>query len=116
GTHDIRGGDEVIADDERGGGSTKAKGITYYHQDRLSTRVITDGSGAVKGTTDHLPFGEEAGGSGEGEKHKFTTYERDGTGLDYAVNRFYSPQQGRFAQADPLRMGAASVWNPQSLN
>jgi uncharacterized protein RhaS with RHS repeats len=32
------------------------------------------------------------------------------------VNRHYDPQRGRFAQADPLGMGAASLENPQSLN
>jgi RHS repeat-associated protein len=63
-----------------------------------------------------LPFGEEIGGSGEGEKHKFGSYERDGTGLDYAVNRYYDPQQGRFNQVDPLGMGAANLADPQSLN
>src|SRR5262249_5117181 len=86
-THYIWAGDKVIAEYERGGGATPATGTRYYHQDRLSTRVITDIAGAVVGTTDHLPFGEEIGVSGAGEKHKFTTYERDGTGLDYAVNR-----------------------------
>ena len=115
-THYIWDGDKVIAEYERGGGSTQATGKRYYHQDRLSTRVITDGDGAVIGTNDHLPFGEDLGGSVAGEKRKFTTYERDGTGLHYAVNRFYSPQHGRFAQADPIRMGAASLENPQSLN
>lgn len=117
-THYVWEGDhQVIAEYERGGGSSQATGTRYYHQDRLSTRVITDGAGAVVGTTDHLPFGEERGGSGEREKRKFTTYERDdGTGLDYAMNRFYSSQQGRFAQVDPIRMGAASLSDPQSLN
>ena len=115
-THYIWEGNQVIAEYERGGGGTQATGTRYYHQDRLSTRVITDGAGAVVGTTDHLPFGEEIGVSGEGEKHKFTTYERDGTGLDYAVNRHYDPQQGRFNQVDPLGMGAASLADPQSLN
>jgi RHS repeat-associated protein len=38
------------------------------------------------------------------------------TGLDYAVNRFYSPLQGRFAQVDPIGMAAVSLGNPQSLN
>src|SRR5262249_19154274 len=36
--------------------------------------------------------------------------------LDYAANRFYSPQQGRFTQVDPIGMGAASLSNPQTLN
>ena len=115
-THYIWEGDQVIAEYERGGAATQATGTRYYHQDRLSTRVITDGVGAVVGTMDQLPFGEEIGGSGEREKHKFTTYERDQTGLDYAVNRFYSPQHGRFAQVDPLGMGAVSLSDPQSLN
>ncbi len=115
-THYIWEGDQVIAEYERGGGATQATGTRYYHQDRLSTRLITDSAGNVVGTTDHLPFGEEIGASGEGEKHKFTTYERDGTGIDYAVNRHYASQLGRFNQADPLRMGAASLSDPQSLN
>jgi RHS repeat-associated protein len=114
-THYIWEG-EVIAEYERGGGGAQATGKRYYHQDRLSTRVITDGTGAVVGTTDHLPFGEEIGVSGQEEKHKFTTYERDGTGLDYAVNRHYNPRQGRFNQVDPLGMGASSLADPQSLN
>jgi len=113
-THYIWEG-KVIAEYERGGSNTQGTGTRYYHQDRLSTRIITDGAGNVKGTTDHLPFGEEIGFTGESEKHKFTTYERDGA-LDYAVNRHYASQQGRFAQADPLGMGAASLADPQSLN
>jgi RHS repeat-associated protein len=115
-THYVWEGNQVIAEYERGGGATQSTGTRYYHQDRLSTRVITDGAGAVVGTMEHLPFGEEIGGSDEREKHKFTTYERDGTGLDYAVNRHYDPQRGRFNQVDPLRMGASSLTDPQSLN
>jgi RHS repeat-associated protein len=115
-THYIREGNQVIAEYERGGTATPARGTRYYHRDRLSTRVITDGAGAVVGTTDQAPFGEEMGVSGEGEKHKFTNYERDNTGLDYAVNRHYDPRQGRFNQADPLGMGASSLADPQSLN
>ncbi len=114
-THTVWGGDRVIAEYERGGGATPATGTRYYHQDRLSTRVITDSAGAVVGTTNHLPFGEEIGVSGAEEKHKFTSYERDGA-LDYAVNRHYDPQRGRFNQVDPLGMGAASLADPQSLN
>jgi RHS repeat-associated protein len=70
----------------------------------------------VVGTTDHLPFGEEIGVSGEEVKHNFTTYERDGTGLHYAVNRHYNPKRGRFNQADPFGIGASRLAEPQSLN
>jgi RHS repeat-associated protein len=121
-------GDQVIAEYERGGDATPATGIRYYHQDQLSTRFITNSDGAVVGTMDHLSFGEDAGGSGESEKHKFTTYVRDQT-LDYAVNRYYSPQNGRFAQVDPMGkgcqgnnvdkpnpLGSADKNMPQTLN
>jgi RHS repeat-associated protein len=114
-THYIWEGNQMIAEYERGGGSTPAAGTRYYHHDRLSPRAITNSAGAVVGTMNHLPFGEDIGGSGESAKHKFTTYERDAW-LDYAVNRHYDPRHGRFIQADPLRMGAASLANPQSLN
>jgi RHS repeat-associated protein len=38
------------------------------------------------------------------------------TGLDYAVNRQYDSQQGRFTQVDPIGMGAANISDPQTLN
>jgi len=115
-THYIWEGDDVIAEYERGGSATSATGTRYYHQDRLSTRIITNSAGAVVGTTDHLPFGEEVGRSGESEKHKFTSYERGDTGIDYAVNRHYDSRQGRFNQVDPLGMEATTLTDPQSLN
>jgi RHS repeat-associated protein len=115
-THYVWEGPQVIAEYERGGGATPAAGTRYYHRDRQSTRVITDNTGAVVGAMDQLSFGEEILGSGESAKHKFTTYERDNTGFDYAVNRHYDSRWGRFIQADPLRMGASSLADPQSLN
>jgi RHS repeat-associated protein len=88
--------------------------LRYFHQDRLSTRMITDGSGNVVGTQDHLPFGEDAGVVGENEKHRFTNYEREGeSGTDYAVNRQYAQSTGRFLQIDPL---GGFVSDPQSIN
>jgi RHS repeat-associated protein len=89
--------------------------LRYFHQDRLSTRMITDGSGNVVGTQDHLPFGEDpATGSGENEKHRFTSYERDSeSATDYAVNRQHQFVNARFMQADPI---AGSIVIPQSLN
>ncbi|HEY3439942.1 MAG TPA: RHS repeat-associated core domain-containing protein, partial [Paludibaculum sp.] len=62
-----------------------------------------------------FPYGELATApttSGE----KFATYWRDaGTGLDYAVNRYYSPQMGRFLSADPYQAsggpGDPGSWN-----
>jgi len=88
--------------------------LRYYHQDRLSTRLITDGSGTMMGTEDHLPFGEDAGTTGETEKHRFTTYERDSeSGTDQAINRQHQFSNGRFLQPDPI---AGSALYPQSMN
>jgi RHS repeat-associated protein len=110
----------------------QAEGIRYHHPDQLGTPLVTDASdGAVIseqltmpfGT--QLPYGSTLGGDNSWQhpgrsnlsKKKFTSYDRsDATGLDYAVNRFYSPQQGRFTQVDPIGMGAASLGDPQSLN
>jgi RHS repeat-associated protein len=87
---------------------------SYYHPDRLSSRLITDGSGNWAATQSHLPFGEEWTESGAQSKWKFTTYERDSeTGTDYAINRQYGISTGRFLQPDPLH---GSITNPQSLN
>jgi RHS repeat-associated protein len=48
---------------------------------------------------------------------RFATYDRSSTtGLDYALNRHYDPQQGRFTQVDPIGMKATSLLNPQTLN
>lgn len=93
---------------------TTVGGRKFYHPDRLSNRLITDSSGVVKGASDELPFGDEGGRSGEGEKHRFTSYERDReSGTDYAMNRRYSQFTGRFNRPDPI---AGSRLNPQTLN
>ncbi len=89
-------------------------GLKYYHQDRLSTRMITDANGTVVGTSDNLPFGESFATTGEVEKHRFTTYDRDAeTDTDYAVNRQYGQKVGRFMQADPV---GGSQADPQTMN
>jgi RHS repeat-associated protein len=89
-------GSRLLAKQE--GGATR-----YLLSDRLSVRVVTDGTGAVVGTQSHLPFGEAFTFNGETDKHQFTTYERDAeTNLDYGVNRYYSLTTGRFASVDPL--------------
>jgi RHS repeat-associated protein len=50
-------------------------------------------------------------------KKRFTSYDRSAvTTLDYAVNRYYSAQQGRFTQVDPIGMASSELANPQSLN
>jgi RHS repeat-associated protein len=111
-----------------GAGGTETR---FHHPDRLGTRLVTDAGGAVVSEQLSMPFGtmlpftQVYGGEnsyqnptlGNPSKKRFTTYDRsEATGLDYAVNRFYSPQQGRFTQVDPIGMSAAELANPQSLN
>jgi len=46
----------------------------------------------------------------------FATYHQDGgSGLQYAMNRYYDPARGRFTTADPYG-GSASLANPLSWN
>ncbi len=112
----------------------EANGTRYLTSDQLgSPRVITDSSGAVKSRHDYLPFGEElftgTGGRTTGQgydppppspghnlRQKFTSKERDNeTGLDYSINRYYSPTQGRFTSPDPLNSSGIPLL-PQSWN
>lgn len=94
-----------------------SSGVTqYFLSDRLSARLMLDTSGNVIGRQGHLPFGEDFGESGSQEKHHFTSYERDSeAGTDYAVNRQYSQNIGRFNSADPYRPTGylidAQSWN-----
>jgi len=48
-------------------------------------------------------------------RDKFATYFRDSSGLDYALNRYYSSSHGRFLTPDPY-VASASLTNPQSWN
>lgn len=91
--------------------------VTYHYPDHLSNRFETDSAGNVTRTFGHLPFGEIWYETGTPGKWKFTGYERDSTesGLDYALNRFYSNGYGRFQSAD-LYLGSMDLSKPQSLS
>jgi RHS repeat-associated protein len=100
--------------------TTDSSGTKYHHPDRLGTRLVTDGaSGAILTEQLNLPFGTAFTGesSGATNNRRFTSYDRSGTtGMDYAVNRFYSATQGRFTQVDPIGMSATRLSDPQTLN
>jgi RHS repeat-associated protein len=97
-----------------GGGET----TDFYHPDRLGTRLITNQSTGSSLEQQTLPFGTPLENETTGSSNRrFTSYDRNSaTGLDYARNRNYDAQQGRFTQVDPIGMLAASLDNPQSLN
>lgn len=97
--------------------------LEFDHPDRLGTRLVTYPSNGVFFEQQTLPFGTAlnetppAGGSFGSTNRRFTTYDRSATtGLDYAYNRHYDPQQGRFTQVDPAGIRSASIVNPQTLN
>ena len=77
--------------------------VAFYHHEVLgSTVALTQAGtpGAAEAFT-YSEFGAPAGGSGA--TYLFAGYRYDSeTGLYYVRNRYYSPQLGRFLQADPI--------------
>ncbi len=59
----------------------------------------------------YFPYGENRNGGGS----MFATYTRDGSGLDYAANRYYWSNLGRFTSPDPYKASAGSA-DPASWN
>jgi len=110
---------EYVYNDTGGGAKTLlaqiSAGVTsYYHQDNLSVRLVSNGSGAITTQEGHYPFGERWYQTGSANKWIFTTYQRDSeSGLDYALARYYDSRTGTFCSADPL---AGSPGDPQSWN
>jgi RHS repeat-associated protein len=92
--------------------------VQYHHPDRLGTRLVTDPSNGTSFEQVNLPFGTALYAESTGQTNRrFTSYDRsETTKLDYAVNRHYDAQQGRFTQVDPAGMGATSLASPQTLN
>jgi RHS repeat-associated protein len=78
--------------------------------------VVTDRLGSVvrsgTETLRYFPWGEERTTTAH-NRDKFGTYFRDASGLDYALNRYYSSSHGRFLTVDT---GKADVGSPQSFN
>jgi RHS repeat-associated protein len=92
--------------------------VQYHHPDRLGTRLITNSTDTTSFEQVTLPYGTALETESSGATNRrFTSYDRSSTtGLDYAVNRHYDSQQGRFTQVDPIGMQASSLSDPQTLN
>jgi RHS repeat-associated protein len=92
--------------------------VQYHHPDRLGTRLVTNAQDTTYFEQVTLPFGTPLNAESTGSTNRrFTSYDRSAaTGLDYAVNRHYDSQQGRFTQVDPIGVGGSSLGNPQSFN
>jgi hypothetical protein len=88
-------------------------GTWYYFAGKLIKNapgyVHTDRLGSIG---KFYPYGQERTATTDG-KEKFALYFRDlETGLDYAVNRYEAPGQGRFLQADPYQ---AKRWGRRAI-
>jgi len=92
--------------------------IQDLHTDHLgSVRLITDNGGNVVSQHDYFPFGEEAHSyAGVYNTHAFTGHERDGSGLDYMMARYYSAAMSRFLTVDPVVRPAPNASTPQRWN
>jgi RHS repeat-associated protein len=92
--------------------------IEYDHPDRLGTRLVTNPATGGSFEQVSLPFGVALTAESTGSiNRRFTTYDRSATTrLDYAYNRHYDSQQGRFTQVDPIGMSAVDLASPQTLN
>lgn len=92
--------------------------LNFHHPGRLDTRITTDANGNTRVNHEPYSFGtEDLSISIQDDTRRFTSYDRSTvTGLDYAVNRYYDPLQGRFTQPDPIGIGAVNLGNPQTLN
>ena len=85
----------------------------YYHADLLgSARLLTDGTGATKGTRSFKAFGETRTSTGEATDAGYVgTFgvETDPNGLLFMRNRYYNAGMGRFIQMDPIGIASGSV-------
>ncbi len=78
--------------------------VRYYQHDQIgSTRLITDGSGAIIGTATYDPYGKKTAGTGVTTPLGFTgQYTDSETGFQYLRARYYDPSTGQFLTRDPL--------------
>jgi RHS repeat-associated protein len=94
----VRSGDEAVVADRLG---------SVRYRKNVTTQAVE--------RTNYYPYGEERPGATAQERDKFGTYYRDATGFDYADQRYYGSQWGRFMSADPYE-ASARISNPISWN
>ena len=79
--------------------------VLYYHHDQLgSTRLLTDGTGAVAATYTYDPYGNLTShtGSADTPLRWAGQYQDTSTGLYYLRARYYDPQTAQFLSRDPI--------------
>jgi RHS repeat-associated protein len=89
---------------------------TYRTSDKLGSAVLLiTSAGSIVENNRTLPYGESwLSDVNSVNDKKFTTYQRDSeSGLDYAMDRFYGNNAGRFQSPD---RGAVRLTMPMTLN
>lgn len=94
-------------------GAGAARRLEFLHS-TPGGMVSTTPPGATAAGRGTAPFGSQPTPSAAVDQ--FHSYERSKFGLDYAINRYYDPETGRFVQPDPLGEGTYRLQDPQSLN
>jgi len=95
-----------------GGRMLYTRGNQLAVADRLGS--IRPLNGSQTATTSYYPYGEEQPQQASEDTERFATYYRDSTNLDYAKNRYYTNQFGRFLTPDPstgVNLGDPRTWN-----
>jgi len=107
-------GGRLLADLVVGGQATTYQYFAGQRLNQYTDRVGTVRYDRYVGARHYYPYGEEIT-STNSDTYKFAQLHRDGdTGLDYAVNRYYSSGQGRFLTPDPSP--ATKAKQPKSWN
>jgi RHS repeat-associated protein len=90
----------------------------HFHPDHLGTpRLLTANGGVRIAEHKYSAFGSELTSSlQDHESVKFTGYERDSAGLDYAHARYYGVAIGRFLSIDPVLDESNAIAAPQTWN
>ncbi|MCC6744545.1 MAG: RHS repeat-associated core domain-containing protein, partial [Acidobacteria bacterium] len=91
------------------------EGERCYGRDAMGTTTsLTSSTGALTARAEYDAWGERMAETGAtANRVGFTGYREDAeTGLDYAINRYYSPDTGRFTTHDPL----TELDRPERLN
>jgi len=87
-------------------------------QSAVFTPYAMDRLGSNRGVGKFYPYGQDEGTPAPNDEVKYATYTRDSaTGLDYAMNRYYSNSLGRFMTPDSgigAHLQDAQSWNRYS--
>ena len=107
----VHGGFGLVSRHDAGGS------VAFYDHDALgSTAALTGSDGSAVNTYSYLPFGEALTHS-ETVPNPFEYVgqfgvQRDGNGLDYMRARYYSSDDGRFINEDPIGVaGGLNLYN-----